>query len=153
GLEVASNLPLHEGGVTLYEGGIRVPCIVRWPGKIKPATVCREPVVHVDFLPTSLHAAGVTLPNDRVIDGQDATEVLAGKGRSAHKSFCWVWERWQAVRDGNYKLVRNGKENPWELYDLSKDLSEKNDLALPEPKLVAKLERQFERWLAEVHSN
>lgn len=150
GLEVASNHPLREGGVTLYEGGIRVPCIVRWPGKIKPGTVCIETLVHVDFLPTSLAAAGCPLPADRVIDGRDARQVLAGKARTRHPTFCWVWEKWQAIRDDNYKLVRNGKENPWQLYDLENDLSERNDLAAKKPKVVGKLERKFEAWMAEV---
>jgi arylsulfatase A len=153
GLEVASNRPLREGGVTLYEGGIRVPCLVRWPGQIKPDTVCREPLVHVDFLATSLRAAGVAVPSDRVIDGRDAIPTLAGKARSPHKSFCWIWEKWQALRNGKYKLVRNGKEHAWQLYDLSKDIGEANDLAAGEPKLVAKLDREFAKWFAEVHSN
>ena len=153
GLEVASNKPLRDGGVTLYEGGIRVPCLVRWPGKIKPGTICREPLVHLDFFATSLAAAGVALPDDRVIDGKNALAVFAGKAKSPHKNFFWVWEKWQASRDGKYKLVRNGKKTPWQLYDLSVDISEANDLAAKQPKLVGKLEREFEKWFAEVHSN
>ena len=76
--------------------------------------------------------------------------MLAGKARTQHPTFCWVWDKWQAIRDGNYKLVRNGKDNPWQLYDLSNDLSERNDLAAKKPKVVAKLERKFDAWMAEV---
>ena len=83
GLEVASNKPLRDGGVTLYEGGIRIPCVVRWPGRIQAGTVCREPLISLDFFMMSLKAAGAPLPDDRVIDGRDPTATLAGEVASS----------------------------------------------------------------------
>jgi arylsulfatase A-like enzyme len=84
GLEVASNLPLREGGTTAYEGGVRVPCIVRWPGRLEAGTICREPLASMDLLPLALTAAGLPRPADRTLDGRDPTAVLAGKGKSPH---------------------------------------------------------------------
>ena len=82
GLEVQSNAPLHNGGVTTYEGGIRVPALVRWPGHIKPGTVCREMLSSLDVLPMIVTAAGGKLPADRRLDGRDPTPALAGKAAS-----------------------------------------------------------------------
>jgi len=151
GLEVASNLPLREGGVTLYEGGVRVPCIVRWPGRIKPATVCREPLVSMDLFVMALKAAGAKLPEDRVLDGRDPTAVLAGHARWPDRELFFQWGTRSAVRSGRYKLVRNNPDEPFELYDLVDDLGETQDLAAEKPKIVARLADRFNRWFAEVN--
>ncbi len=84
GLEVALNRPLRDGGVTLWEGGIRVPCIVRWPSRLPSATVCREPLLSCDFLPMAVAAAGGQLPRDVTIDGRDPIGALAGEAASPH---------------------------------------------------------------------
>ncbi|MHC4178819.1 MAG: sulfatase-like hydrolase/transferase [Planctomycetota bacterium] len=150
GLEVASNLPLRDGGVTLYEGGIRVPCIVRWPPRIKPATVCRRPLVSMDLFVMILRAAGAELPGDRVIDGRDPTAALAGEVGSPHDHLFFRWGSRSAVRRGRHKLLRNEEDEPWKLYDLVDDLAETKDLAAEKPEVVAGLARRFERWAAEV---
>ena len=115
GLEVQTNLPLRDGGVTTYEGGVRVPAIVRWPGRFKPGTVCREMLSSLDVLPMILAAAGGALPTDRVIDGRDPTATLAGEKLSPHEALHWVWnqgrrEQWRGMRHGNYKLVRKADD-------------------------------------------
>jgi arylsulfatase A-like enzyme len=148
-LEVASNAPLRDGGVTLYEGGIRVPCVVRWPARIKPGTVCREPLVQMDFFVLAAKLAGAPLPQDRVIDGRDPAKALAGIGPSPHEFLLFQYRDWSAVRHGQYKLVRQGRR-PFELYDLSGDIGETTDLAAQRPEVVRELQARFDRWLRSV---
>ena len=122
----------------MYEGGLRQPSIVRWPGRV-PARVCDEPWAFWDFLPTAAALAGVALPADLKIDGLDLTDFL--KGAPAPRRECFYWELHegpvkQAVRFGNWKVVRNGPKGAVELYDLDADPAEKNDLAASRPKQV-----------------
>ncbi|MEJ2701507.1 MAG: sulfatase-like hydrolase/transferase [Sedimentisphaerales bacterium] len=149
GLECASNRPLRGGGVTLWEGGIRVPCIVRWPERIKPGTVCREPLVSMDFVPMALRAAGVALPSDRLLDGKDPTAALAGDARSPHQYLYWRWgPKSTAIRMGRYKLLREQQSTnqSWQLFDLETDIGETANLVSAKPELAKKLEAEFKRW-------
>ena len=150
GLEVASNLPLRDGGVTLYEGGIRVPCLIRWPGRIPPGTVCGEPLVSMDLFVMALAAAGAKLPRDRVLDGKDPTATLAGEAPSPHTDLFFQWGARSAVRSGRYKLVRNKEDEPFQLYDLVEDLGETTDVAAERPEVAAALARRFQQWIANV---
>lgn len=158
GKEVQSNLPLREGGVTTYEGGVRVPAIVRWPGKIKPGTVCREMLSSLDVLPMLLSLAGGQPPTDRVLDGRDPLSALKGEAKSPHETLYWVWnqgrrEQWRGLRDGQYKLVRKTDSEPWQLYDLSNDLGETRDLAQSQPEKVQALAAKFTRWQQEIQND
>lgn len=158
GLEAQSNHPLRDGGVTTWEGGIRVPAMVRWPGRIAPGTICREMLSSLDVLPTLLAAAGGTLPDDRTFDGGHAGPALAGESESPHDAMYWVYnrsrrERWQAVRRGHMKLIRGADADPWQLYDLHADIGETNDLAPERPDTVRKLASQFEQWLESVRND
>jgi arylsulfatase A-like enzyme len=150
GLEVQSNAPVRAGGVTTYEGGIRVPAMVRWPGRIKPGTVCREMLSSLDVLPLLVAAAAGELPAEGVLDGRDPAKTLAGEAPSPHDALYWSWkqgkEQWSALRRGPHKLVRSADDRPWELYNLAADLSEKNDLAASRPQLVQELGKQFAEW-------
>jgi arylsulfatase A len=150
GLEVASNRPLRDGGVTVYEGGIRVPCIVRWPGQIKPGSVCREPLVSMDLFVLSLMVAGAKIPQDRVLDGRDPTAALAGESASPHEALYFRWELRSAMRSGRYKILRNKPTEPFALYDLQNDLAEAHDLSAERPEIAARMARQFEQWEASV---
>ena len=149
GLECASNAPLRGGGTTLWEGGIRVPCIVRWPGRIKPGTICREPLVSMDFVPLALHAAGLALPSDRVLDGKDPTAALAGEGPSPHKYLYWRWgSNSAAIRMGRYKLLREKQSTnqSWQLFDLQADIGETANLVSARSELAEYLKAEYERW-------
>jgi len=146
GLEVASNRPLREGGVTLWEGGLRVPCIVRWPGRLPAGTVCDEPLVSMDLLPLILAAAAVPLPKDRTLDGHDPLEVLAGRRPSPHSRLGFRWEKMSALLAGRYKLLRATETAPWQLYDLENDLAEQHDLSAAHPDLVRRLAEDFVQW-------
>lgn len=151
GLEVQSNRPLRDGGVTTYEGGVRVPAMVRWPEKLPAGTVCREMLSSLDVLPMILAAAGAAWPADRVLDGRDPTPTLVGEKPSPHEALHWVWdqgrrEQWRGMRAGNHKLVRRADTEPWQLYDLSRDLGESDDLASRQPELVQSLTARFAAW-------
>jgi arylsulfatase A len=151
GLEVQSNAPLREGGVTTYEGGVRVPAMARWPGRIPPGSVCREMLSSLDVLPTVVAAAGGRLPGNLIFDGFDVAKVLAGQSKSPRKALHWVWnqgrnQQWRGMREGDHKIVRRADDEPWQLYDLGKDIGEATDLAKVNPDLAKELADKFERW-------
>ncbi len=153
GLECASNKPLKAGGTTLWEGGIRVPCIVRWPGRIRPGTTCREPLVSMDIVPMVLHAAGLPLPSDRTLDGRKPTAALAGKAPSPHKYLYWSWgSKSNAIRKGRYKLIRerNSTNQDWQLFDLQNDIGETANLLSAKPEIAEQLRTEYERWEKDV---
>jgi arylsulfatase A-like enzyme len=125
----------------LYEGGIRVPMIVRWPGRVKAGSVSNEVWAHWDFLPTAAEIAGVKAPQG--IDGISMLPVMLGKRQRSHEFFYWEFhERGfaQAVRMGDWKAVRNNIASPLELYDLRVDLREQNNLAAKHPDVIKKIE-------------
>jgi arylsulfatase A-like enzyme len=149
GLECASNRPLKGGGTTLWEGGIRVPCVVRWPGRIKPGMVCSEPLWSIDLVPMALHAASLKLPSDRTFDGKDPMAALAGQGASPHPYLCWRWGSTSAaIRVGQYKLIRErrARTGDWQMFDLERDVGETNNLLAARPDLARRLESQLARW-------
>lgn len=149
GLEVASNKPYRDGGVTLYEGGIRVPCVVRWPGKIKPNSVCREPLLSLDWLPMLVRNAGGQLPNDLIIDGRDPTATLLNGKTSSHETLFFGFGKYRALRRGKYKLISTAPSKPFELYNLESDQGETNNIADKYPKLIDKLSEEYSKWLAD----
>ncbi len=150
GESFARNDPLKGGKVTLYEGGVRIPFFVQWPGKIPAETVFRKPVSSLDVVPTVLAAAGGPLPSDRPIDGVDLLPFLDGSDLAApHDVLCWRSGSNRAVRQGRWKLIQLGS-NPVELYDLVADLSEERDLAAERPDVVEELERAYADWEAEM---
>lgn len=154
GLECASNAPLRSGGVTVWEGGIRIPCMIRWPGHLKPGTVCQEPLSSLDFVPMALRLAGLDLPEDRVLDGKDPMPTLTGQAASPHKYLYWRWGKvGAATRMGRYKLVREeDTDGRWQLFDLQADIAESTDISAARPRMAEQLEAEYERWTAEVAS-
>ncbi|MBI5685015.1 MAG: sulfatase-like hydrolase/transferase [Verrucomicrobia bacterium] len=150
GLEVASNAPLRDGGTTCYEGGVRVPAIFRWPGRITPGAESPEVLSHLDVLPLCLAAAGLPLPKDRVLDGCDPLPVLTGKGKSPHQRLAFSYGAASSLREGHLKLVRPNAKTPWELYDLTTDFGESKSLAAERAADVARLDAAFQTWLADV---
>ena len=155
GLECASDQPLRNGGVTVWEGGVRVPCVARWPGRIKAQTTCREPLTSMDVVPMALRLAGLDPPADRMLDGKDPTDTLTGRATSPHKYLYWRWGKiGAAIRMGRYKLIRE-QDSPgrnWQLFDLANDPRESTDLITERPRLAERLRTEYERWTAEVAS-
>lgn len=146
-----SSGPLRGFKRALYEGGIRVPMIVRWPGKIAPGTTNSQVWAFWDALPTLAELAGGQAPDG--LDGISMVPTLlgqqaAGRAQRNHEYLYWEYpERGfsQAVRMGNWKAVRNKPRAPLELYDLAADLSEKNDVAKEHPDIVARMEKILAR--------
>ena len=134
----------------LTEGGIRVPMIVRWPGKVKAGAVSNDPWWFPDLLPTCATLAGATAPKN--IDGLDVSPMLLGQPQELqNRSFYWEFYEGgfkQAARAGNWKAIRKAGK-PIELYDLSQDLAERNNLAQRHPERVAK----FATFLTESRVN
>ncbi len=152
------NAPLRKGKGFPYEGGIREPFIVCWPGVVKPGTVCDEPVCSIDLLPTICSAAGLAVPADREIDGLDMMPLLKQSGTLDRDSLYWhfphYWwgtnvKPYSVIRQGDWKLIRHYEDNRLELYNLREDISEKNDLAAKMPKKVKQLDAKLTAWLKE----
>lgn len=128
---------------TMYEGGIRVPLIARWPGRVAAGVTCDEPWMFSDFLPTCADIAGVPLPE--FTDGRSVLPLLTGVADSlGERSFYWEFPRErlnQAARLGRWKAIRYGMDQPVELYDLKTDPAESRDVARANPDAVAALSR------------
>jgi len=136
-----SNGPLRGIKRDLYEGGIRVPMIARWRGTIEPGRVSDFPWAFWDVLPTCAELAGVPAPSG--IDGMSVVPALLGKPQQPHEFLYWEFHEGgfhQAVRMGEWKAVRFGLEKPWELYNLSDDIGETEDLASKHPAVVRKID-------------
>ncbi len=146
--------PFRGGKFDLYEGGIRIPMIVRWPGKIKPGIVSERPWAFWDFMPTAADLTGTK--HSSHIDGLSVELVLFDKKAEQHKYFYWEFKAnnkqfLQAVRMGNWKAVRNNVNEPVELYNLKDDISEKNNVADKHPDLVADALKYFKEAHVESH--
>jgi arylsulfatase A-like enzyme len=149
-----SALPLRAGKFTTYEGGMRVPCIMRWPGKIPAGKTCSEVAATIDFLPTLAILANVTIPGDRIIDGKNIWPLMTGdpKARSPHEAYFYYNENdLQAIRCGKWKLRKT--DESIELYNLHEDISEKNNLAEKHHDIVKRLTKRMENFDRELKAN
>jgi arylsulfatase A-like enzyme len=148
--QTANNAPLRGGKHQDYEGGIRVPFLICWPAKFKPGE--NQAVVNsLDILPTALAAAGLPLPKDKPLDGINLLPILRGEAPASPRNLFWCSgseEGWWAVRSGDWKLV--GDHARVSLFDLTKDVSEKNDLSKQMPEKVAELTKLHDAWLSEI---
>jgi arylsulfatase A-like enzyme len=136
----ASNGELRDGKSSLYEGGVRLPAIMNWPAKLKPAVV-KEPLHHVDVMPTLLAIAGARGSADHPFDGQDAWATLADGKPSPHDDILINVELFRgAIRKGNWKLVKHVLlPGSTELFDLSTDIGETRNVAQTHPEIVEDL--------------
>ena len=125
--------PLRGFKFQTYEGGMRVPCIMHWKGKVPAGSSCDEIAATIDLLPTIAGLSGAALPNDRTIDGKDIWPLIAGKkgAQTPHEIyFFYKGNKLESARQGKWKLRRSGKKSqPVELYDLASDISESKNLA------------------------
>ena len=169
GLELTMNAPLRGGKGMLYEGGIRVPLIVRWPGVVEAGSVCHEPVTSIDFYPTFLEACGSRVTAKHRLDGVSLLPLLnsAGKTSLARGALYWHFpgylqakkdgSTWRttpagAIRMGDYKLIEFFETGRAELYDLQNDIGEKHNLVLDKPKKAASLRRKLIAWRKSVNA-
>ncbi|MGC3970783.1 MAG: sulfatase-like hydrolase/transferase [Pirellulales bacterium] len=164
--------PLAHGKGTAWEGGIRVPCVMRWSGKIPAGTTCAEPAMTIDLLPTIAGLLGVTLDSSRPIDGLDVAQLMFGPadGKSPHDALYFYWgEALHAVRSGRWKLHfphpyihlvtpgsdgRPGKldqqKTELALFDVVADPGETRNLAGEQPDVIVRLEKLAERARADL---
>ena len=140
----------------LYEGGIRVPGLVRWPGRVTAGTVSAVPVIGSDFFATLLAAAGVRVPNDRVLDGVNVLPVLTGTATAVERQRPLYWrllmapQMKSALRDGDWKLLADERLEVFELYNLREDERETTDLRDREPETFERLKATLMALTAEV---
>ena len=146
GLDIGSNAPLRHGGVTCWEGGLRVPAMARWPGKIQAGSVISEPFWSPDILVACAELAGARLPDDRRYDGKNPLPLLTQGASSPHESFFFVFRKHAALRQGDWKIVRGNPEQSWQLFNLADDLEESRNLAPSRPERVSQLEAVFADW-------
>ncbi|WP_161944620.1 sulfatase [Sedimentisphaera salicampi] len=153
--------PLRGSKADLYEGGIRVPLIIRWPDVIKPGSVCSEPVISTDFLPTFAEIARSSI-SSLTVDGESLMPLLKQSGMLKREAIFWHYPHYHhdgvapssAVRKGDYKLIEwfeksiDGihTEAAFELYNLKADLNEKNNLAEKKPEKVNELYEDLKNW-------
>jgi arylsulfatase A-like enzyme len=156
------NAPLKGGKGSFYEGGIRVPLLVRWPRRVAPGSASTEPAISLDLYPTLLDAAGVAPPAGYVLDGQSLLPVLTGADATLDReALYWHFPgyleafepgRWRTtpvsvIRAGPWKLLHFYEDDRRELYHLGNDLGERRDVADERPAVRHRLHRQLTRWL------
>lgn len=146
GINGSSNTPLRGAKGTVYEGGVRVPFLVAWPGRVPAGRVDARPVISLDVFATALGAAGVPMPTDRAYDSVNLLPYLTGQASGdPHERLFWRSGAKLAVREGRWKLVRDAGK-PDELYDLEADVAESKDLAAQQPAVAARLTAALEGW-------
>ena len=146
--EISSNGPFRDGKGSVYEGGHRVPAIAYWPGTIAPGESTDQTTMTMDLFPTFLTMTGTDAPNDRHIDGVDLRSLLLEQEPLSERSLFWRFGRKRAVRKGEWKLCALRDER--ELYNLSEDPSETNDLSQANPAIMETLETELSHWEQEV---
>jgi arylsulfatase A-like enzyme len=152
-----SNQPLRAGKGWLYEGGIRVPLIVRAPGMTRPGSVQTTPVISTDFYPTLLELTGLSLRPDQHHDGVSIVNLFRGGSALAERTLYWhyphyhgsTWAPGGALRDGDWKLIEFFDEGTAELYNLASDLGERENLAEKHPDRLRALQKKLAAWRGE----
>jgi len=151
--KVTTNGPLRAGKGTLYEGGIRVPLIMSWAGRIQSGCVSAEPVVCCDFYPTFSELANVSLPADQPMDGVSLTSLFMQPAATLDRSdLFWFYphNNMAAVRSRQWKLVEHLNTGTIELYYLPDDLSEQNDLSKVHPDIAGNLYQKLKQWRSSI---
>jgi len=155
-----SNLPLRAGKGWLYEGGIREPMLIRWPGSGSAGKVCPVPVTSTDFYPTILAMAGLDPRPEQHLDGMDLTPLLNGGAMPGERAIYWHYPHYSnqggkpgaAIRFGDFKLIEFFEDRAVELYDLSSDPGELNDLSADHPEQCAQLLDMLHHWQSNVQA-
>ena len=159
-LRITGNAPLRAGKGSPWEGGMRVPLLVVWPGVVKPGSECSMPVSSIDFYPTLLEIAGIKgdRKHNATVDGKSLVPLLRQSGTLKRDAIFWHYPHYHpggatpygAVRKGDYKLIEFYEDGGVELYNLKKDVGEKENLAEKMPQKVAELRKLLDQWLEKV---
>ena len=151
--QATSNAPLRAGKGFPYEGGVREPLIVKWPGVVAGGSTCRVPVASIDFFPTLLEIAGVPLAGK--VDGLSLVPLLKQSGTLSGEALYWHYPHYWggnrvrpfgSVRAGDWKLIESYEDRHLELYNLKSDLGESHDLAQADAAKAAQLRGLLEHW-------
>jgi arylsulfatase A len=149
--------PLRGAKSEAYEGGIRVPLIVRWPGAIAPGSRCEVPVISADFLPTCCEVAGVKPAANQPVDGVSLVPLLKQTGTLTRDALFWHYPHYNdlskphgIIRQGDWKLIEFYEDSRHELYNLKNDIGEKVDLAKSEGEKAKELQRALADWRRQV---
>lgn len=154
------NLPLRRGKGSAYEGGVRVPTIIRWPGVTKAGSVCDEQVMTIDYYPTFLEVTAS--PGDKThnasVDGRSITPLLRNPSSSIDRDLFWHYPHYHAGGDSPYSAIRSGdlrliefhEDSRVELYNLAKDLGEQHDLATAMPHKAKQLRQALHAWREQI---
>ena len=140
----------------MYEGGIRVPGIIRWPGKVRAGSICGEPVNWTDILPTLCAMASVNVPGDRAIDGVSILPTFEGKKIERKVPLYWRYDKalskpfTVAMRQGDWKILADNQMTKFELYNLREDISEKNNLAESKSECLKAMQKILAKLHAEI---
>ena len=154
-----SNLPLRCGKGWLYEGGIREPMMIKWPGVTKGGSSCAEPVTSTDFYPTMLEMAGLASKPEQHVDGMSMVPLLKGK-QMDRGAIYWHYPHYgnqggapgSAIREGRWKLIEWFEDGRLELYNLKRDIGEKNNLTNKHPEIVKRLHTKLTTWRKEMNA-
>jgi arylsulfatase A-like enzyme len=151
-----SNLPLRGAKGWLYEGGIRVPMIIYYPGLSKAGTVCDIPVISNDFYPTIMAMASVGIPDNKVCEGVNIVPLVKGKNKLPEKrALYWYFPHYSnhgmqspgaAIRIGDYKLIEYFENKTIQLFNLKEDTGEQDDISSSNPKKVKELYDTLHKW-------
>jgi arylsulfatase A-like enzyme len=156
-INASRNTPLRGSKRTTLEGGIRVPFVVSWKGRLSAGQTYNKPVIQLDILPTALAAAGVSVQPEWKLDGVNLLPYLTGKDAGTpHDVLYWRFGEQMAIRQGDWKLVRydpvvdgeRGRATPAKLYNLAQDIGEAHDLIAQEPEKRKQLESLWQKWNA-----
>jgi arylsulfatase A-like enzyme len=145
------NSPLKGSKSTMWEGGLRVPFIACWPGRLPAGKVTDEFLTSLELVPTLLAACGAAAPAGVVMDGFDMLPVLRGETKSSRKEMFWQRRADKAARFENWKWVESAKGSG--LYDLTADLAEKHDLTKEKPEIATMMRERFARWRGEMDAS
>ena len=154
-----SNLPLRGAKGWLYEGGVRVPLIVRWPGEGRREAICHEPVTSTDFFPTLLEMSGLPALPEQHVDGQSFAAAAKGSNFQRDEPIYWHFPHYSnhgmqspcgAIRHGDYKLIEYFENNTVQLFNLKADPGEQNDLATEMKEKAKELTAMLHAWRKEV---
>ena len=158
--KITSHLPLRGNKGNFYEGGIRVPLIVKWPGVVKPASTCNVPVISTDYYPTLLAMNGLDARPEQHLDGRSLVPLLKKTGTVKREALYWHYPNYigarhpggarpcSVIRQGDWKLIESFENNRLELFNLKDDLGEQVNLAAKMPAKAKALQRQLAAWRA-----
>lgn len=156
-----SNLPLRGGKGWYYEGGIRVPMIIRWPGHGAEGVSCGVPVIGADFYPTLLEMIGIPVPEGQKVDGVSIVPLVKGRRKLDRDAIYWHFPHYSnhgmqspggAIRCGDYKLLEYYENGSVQLFNLKEDFRERRDISRENPRIVKRLLKKLHQWRADVHA-